>query len=406
MLKSKIFWGLIITGALIAIVIVYLYAAAITQSWYLAPIDSTHWLSPTSEAWGNFGSLLSGAFTLLSSTASLATLIFLLYQQKDDNEANREKDRISNDNRVEQLRIQGEIQEKNDKHLEEEKKLIVFEMYKIHKDMFDDLLDKIEVRLGNKMRFNARSVLYKQLFSTNGFYEFNATSDYGSYLSDVESCLKKIVEILPQINGFIGTTQLPIGCIEMNRLLGIEYIADVDNYDITMHGKNIGLNALKIRETLGVYFEVFNEIVVFSENKPIPEIELPEYWMNAQQQLIEWGLESLSDNRTNYRNELSMTLGDELVKPLRDISSIFYFCKTISKDEGVDLKAGEYMQDFLFLEKGYYTKPDALYKILQKSLSLLNNEMKQIRPGDDNSDLVTRIGDFSAKMQMKVALRH
>lgn len=112
MLKSKIFWSLIFVGGIIAIAIVYSYAFALTQSWYLSPVDSEHWLSTTSGGWGDFGSLLSGAFTLLSAIASLATLIFLLHQQRDEQKASRERDEKNEANRLEQLNIQNEIQKK------------------------------------------------------------------------------------------------------------------------------------------------------------------------------------------------------------------------------------------------------------------------------------------------------
>jgi hypothetical protein len=110
-------------------------------------------ISNNANNWSAFGSLLSGAFTLSGATATIATLLYAIHQNKKlAIEAQKRADQdelVARDNKV---------------FMAYQVSRVNFEKYKIHYGMFNDLLDQLERDSHGEKTFSSRSALYKKVF--------------------------------------------------------------------------------------------------------------------------------------------------------------------------------------------------------------------------------------------------
>ncbi len=161
-LKTKVCLGLILITILLLPIVIY----GVSFNGYE--------LSKDNQDWGGFGSYLSGVYTLLSSLASLATLIFLLvqyYSQKDT-----------------QLRLASAQLE-----------VISFQKYQAHYQQFLQLTDSVEQDERYSITFMNKGLLYKSLFPNNGFSqcEYDTQPEDSNYIiNDLNSLISKLKEDL------------------------------------------------------------------------------------------------------------------------------------------------------------------------------------------------------------------
>lgn len=324
MFKTKWLWIAIVAfGVIPPVIILLLYDYSVSGtvfSLYSKGVSGS--LSKESGHWSDFGSLLSGVFTLLGAIASLATLIFLLQQQKKG-----EQDRL------EQLRIQRDIQNKSDEHLHSEKELMNFEMYKIHKDMFDSLLDNLEKQMNNGMKFVSRSFLYKNIFPDNGFYHFNgkATLDNKCILPSLINDFKHILSTLPNINCIISANAFFANFNMLNSNLGLKGGNDFHEFDVIFRNKFIGINIFDIRDGLYELSQVIDELLGFSENECMGDFHYPDGWYSSLIYLYAWGGSSLMNVSKLSENSLGISIAPHNSKGVIVITHIINKCEELMK---------------------------------------------------------------------------
>lgn len=110
-------------------------------------------ISSSAADWGNFGSVLSGAFTLLGSVTTFGTLVFLLIQQR----RNEENQRAQETQRQ-------EAQDKHDKVISRQLEAQTFEQYLKHREVFFDRLESLEATFNHTVRFTNKDALYQSIF--------------------------------------------------------------------------------------------------------------------------------------------------------------------------------------------------------------------------------------------------
>ena len=79
-------WILIGIGAAVGVGVLVAVGVLWAYGYYLGPV------SRQATDWGSFGSVMSGAFTLLSSFATIGTLLFLYLQQLKNDERQQAQD--------------------------------------------------------------------------------------------------------------------------------------------------------------------------------------------------------------------------------------------------------------------------------------------------------------------------
>lgn len=159
--KVSLMWiGLPITfGVILCITIISLYFFKFGE----------YGLSDNPSEWSSFGSLLSGAFSLLSAIGTIGTLMFIILQHQQVTKA------------------QEEISRKQMEILE-------FEKYEKHKSSFYEVLEHIEKFSGSKYYFTSKFITYKRLFPNNSplstQYYLSSDFDIKSYAKHFNNFIK------------------------------------------------------------------------------------------------------------------------------------------------------------------------------------------------------------------------
>ena len=138
-----------------------------TYGMSLGPISGEH------TAWGSFGSLLAGFFTIAATGATIATLLFLAKQNKD-------------------------MQKVNQAQLDS----MTFERYINHRKLFIEQLKDLEIAHKNAFNFCDPNLLYKTIFPENGPHKcefsveskFDANGDYENLISEIYFRFEELVE--------------------------------------------------------------------------------------------------------------------------------------------------------------------------------------------------------------------
>ena len=140
------------------------------------------YVSNQHAAWASFGSLLAGFFTLTSTLATVATLLFLARQ-------NREMQKVT------QAQLSA----------------MTFDRYISHRKLFLELLEEQEKSLSNNYRFRDPTLLYNAVFPNNSLYnceliispEFDKDGEGVNLLGRLSVKLEKIKRFLsePDLGG-------------------------------------------------------------------------------------------------------------------------------------------------------------------------------------------------------------
>ena len=131
-------------GILVAVGVLWAYG------YYLGPI------SRLATDWGSFGSVMSGAFTLLSSFATIGTLLFLYLQQLKGEERQNAQDA---DNLVKQ--------QKHDIVVEKQLAALTFEQYLNHRKVFIERLNEQSIFFRRDIGFADPDRVYTAMFVKN-----------------------------------------------------------------------------------------------------------------------------------------------------------------------------------------------------------------------------------------------
>lgn len=259
-MKAK--WILGGVGIALVVGVVVAIAVLCAYGYYLGPI------SRSTTDWGSFGSVMSGAFTLLSSFATIGTLLFLYLQQIKSEERQIAQDA---DNLVKQ--------QKHDHVVEKQLAALTFEQYLNHRKVFIERLNEQAVYFKGLIRFLDPDRVYSAMFPNNspGRCDYNVTiiEPANAKAYDLTDCLaiyKSIGELLGNYKDREEHLRLVQKMLHLQGCLGIEYIGAHREGDIFFLGRNAGLNIYHIEETLFRIENVLNSILFYTGNQRVAPI--------------------------------------------------------------------------------------------------------------------------------------
>lgn len=153
--------ALLSVSIIVPVIIIELFNFAMNGSFF-----SLGSLPKDSSAWSAFGSLLAGAFTLLGSIASLATLAFIYHQNKQS--LDRADQQLKHT--AEQIKDAKKINEQQSEFIKHQLLQMNYEFNRIQKKQFNELLNDLEAEHPS-LKFGKRNTLYEKLFSEKTFLE-------------------------------------------------------------------------------------------------------------------------------------------------------------------------------------------------------------------------------------------
>jgi len=245
-------------------------------------------ISRQSTDWGSFGSVVSGAFTLLSSFATIGTLLFLYLQQ------------MKNDEKQKALDLQNQIKEiKHDEVVEKQLKALTFEQYLNHRKLFIERLNDQATYFRGKIGFPNPERVYNAMFPKNSpshcEYKVDIVDPIDAKAHDLTDCIaiyNSISELLDNLRDKEKHLVLIQKIVHIQGCLGMSYAAPHQEGDIYFVGLNAGLNIYSIEDTLIRIENVINSILFYTGNDPLPQIH-----HKGQSSLIR---DALYDTITHY----------------------------------------------------------------------------------------------------------
>ncbi|PKH54251.1 hypothetical protein, partial [Shewanella sp. Bg11-22] len=235
--------------------------------------------------WGNFGSLLSGSFTLLSSIATLATLGFIIYQHNKNlthQLSVMAQQDVENKIRLLQYTKDQEHQEKvflqQEALVQEQKSIIKFQKYQTHKQLFEDLLKGIESRHANKITFYDTAALYQNIFPNNGFEQCTYRLDLEG--QDEGSSVNEFLYIIKSLK---NNLDYPVSTYDIEKIIDsflrlfldkmhISYTKDsvqkLQNGDVYLvKNKSLIINLFKMESSFYLAQSVAKSLIEFTGNE-------------------------------------------------------------------------------------------------------------------------------------------
>jgi hypothetical protein len=242
------------------IAILYCYARFVTGDplYFLNP---SNYISSDSSKWSDFGSLISGLFTLLGSLATIMTMVFLLRQNKD------------NLQRIDKQLTQAEESYKASVSFNKfQQEQIMFDKFKLHREMFKDLLVQFETDEGD-LFISSKMELYSGIFNYNSFTHCETAVEL--YLNiNHESIPSKLCYIVDKRNRILQRVEKdfylanPLLLIhdiyDFNSFVGLKYNPPTRPGDITLYGQTIVFNVLDVKRSLLIIDHLTLKLVAFS----------------------------------------------------------------------------------------------------------------------------------------------
>jgi hypothetical protein len=245
----KKWWGSIceypwISGV-IGVGLLFILVIFITYGVSLGPRSHDH------TAWSSFGSMLAGVFTLFGTTATIATLLFLNAQFKEQ-------------------------QKVTAKQIE----AVTFEQYVNHRKLFFERLKEIEESLEGKIKFKNHDNLYHNIFPQNSPLQcFFTVEILGSGsgtvgdLSDMYSSHLLLKAMLEKSQWFVGEADnLVRHLMMMPNSLSFRHVEDAFDGDMELDGHNFGINIYSMNEYVYRVTNILNAFLTFTGNSPVPSI--------------------------------------------------------------------------------------------------------------------------------------
>lgn len=201
-------------------------------------------------AWSSFGSLLSGFFTLTGTVATIATLLFLSKQNKDQQ-------------KVTQAQLDT----------------LTFERYINHRKLFTDHLNELVATQKNVFTFRDPSHLYNSIFTVNSPHhcEFSVPPTYdenGDGTNHVGLLYKKLERIKSALDlaqpDADDVNQLVHDLIDLSYdLLMIEPVGNRRVGDVVFMDSVYGFNIFALNEFIDPAVKIANMIFRFTNNAVI-----------------------------------------------------------------------------------------------------------------------------------------
>ncbi|WP_208715361.1 hypothetical protein [Pantoea cypripedii] len=256
MRKEYLILGFVLLITLIfPLVVLYLYREYVTGIPVTFSLDG---VSRDSGKWSDFGSLLSGLFTLSGAVAALAALLFAIFQNRQ----------LSDEAKKRSVMDQ-ETARKNESFMIFQQERMNFEKFRMHQLMFNDLLDKVEVDAFNNFAFKARMIFYKKIFSNNSFSKCDTKVDLtdvkAGSLKDILDCVESINVKMKSEEYFDSPHVLVDDISTLHSLLMLTVERTARDGDIIFAGKFIVLNVVDLHNDLVFLSDAVNALCTFCE---------------------------------------------------------------------------------------------------------------------------------------------
>ncbi|WP_426108496.1 hypothetical protein [Pseudomonas sp. TWR1-1-4] len=252
-------------------------------------------ISSSPSDWGNFGSVLGGAFTLLGGLATSLTLIFLYKQQKANERTQAKSEKNSKNFQLRQVAV-----------IQKQIASLTFEQYKNHRAHFIETLEKE----GNKNNILFRDIekLYHSIFQKNRpthcefFVDLEHTGENSNPLFSCVSTLAKIQYQLIHAQEFTSSSNIAKSIFQITKnlniyssnseILGGELIIDSQKSGIYIHNFEIQIRKLQ---------NIIDQILFFSGNDTSSPSYFPENELHLVNALI----------KISAEDDISFTLTEE-----------------------------------------------------------------------------------------------
>ncbi|QWA30513.1 hypothetical protein [Pseudomonas sp. RC3H12] len=220
------------------------YALFSTYAEKLPYVSSNH------SAWASFGALLAGFFTLTSTLATVATLLFLARQNKEMQ-------------KVTQAQLAA----------------MTFDRYISHRKLFIELLNEQEESLLRVFRFRDPTLLYNAVFPDNSLHncaliitpEFDENGDGTNHLGKLSAKLERLKRALAK-TAASESDHLAFVFELINLgydLLMIEQRRDAREGDILFHSRALGLNVFMLDSFVQDAVKLANTIFTFTKSPTV-----------------------------------------------------------------------------------------------------------------------------------------
>nr|WP_310617510.1 hypothetical protein [Pantoea cypripedii] len=256
MRKEYLILGFVLLITLIfPLVVLYLYREYVTG----IPVTfSLEGVSRDSGKWSDFGSLLSGLFTLSGAVAALAALLFAIFQNRQ----------LSDEAKKRSVMDQ-ETAKKNESFMRFQLERMNFEKFRMHQLMFNDLLDKVEVDAFNNFAFKARMIFYKKIFANNSFSQCDTRVDLtyvkAGSLKDILNCVEGINSKMKS-GEYLDSPHVLVDDIStLHSLLMLTVERAAKDGDIIFAGKFIVLNVVDLHNDFVFLADAVNALCTFCE---------------------------------------------------------------------------------------------------------------------------------------------
>ena len=254
-------WILALVGAAIVVGVVVAVGVLWAYGYYLGPV------SRNATDWGSFGSVMSGAFTLLSSFATIGTLLFLYLQQLKSEERQTAQDA---ENLAKQL--------KHDIVVEKQLAALTFEQYLNHRKVFIERLNEQSVFFKGDIRFADPDRIYTAIFSKNSpiYCEYKVKIDQVNVKAqDLTDCLEIYKNISTSLDNYQdkeNNLRLLQRMVHLQGCLGMAYVGPARNGDIYFFDVHSGINIYDFSKTLSRIERVLNNILFYTGNNTVSNI--------------------------------------------------------------------------------------------------------------------------------------
>ena len=251
----------VLIGAAIVVGVVVAVGVLGAYGYYLGPV------SRNATDWGSFGSVMAGAFTLLSSFATIGTLLFLYLQQLKGEERQIAQD-------AENLAKQ----QKHDVVVEKQLAALTFEQYLNHRKVFIERLNEQSVFFKGDIRFADPDRVYTAMFANNSpsHCEYKVKIDQENVKAyDLTDCLAiygNISKYLENYQDKENNLILLQRMVHLQGCLGMTYVGPARNGDIYFFNFNSGINIYEFSKTLSRIERVLNNILFFTGNDKVAQI--------------------------------------------------------------------------------------------------------------------------------------
>lgn len=344
-MSNKIVWTGVAVGSLLALGVMTTYFVALGS------------FSHQADSWAAFGSVLSAAFTLLATFATLATLITVLNQQK----------------------AQADINQKQAEINEEQLKATRFQQYINHRSLFKERLTDLEKDLVKPFQFHSLDVLYEKLFPMNSPFYFsyhaNSGSDKTDSIDDLSNTIDSLVEKV--IKHLLGnySNDLAFTIFEVADKLHLVYRGPKLIGNLIFRQIDTGVNIYKPEEAVKAIENAFNNLASFTGKNRKKDI-----YLGVSSRVIRDFFIS-EYNSVSKRNDL---LADKTGYGIADLESIFLLSDSIRDEKNVRAlpRTYEYLEElFNSCEKIQLYKDannlDSTVKYLRKETVALKKQWGQ-----------------------------